>query len=244
LAHPTLLLTATPKEMRAALDGLPGVPRIRTGQAVEWRWQGRSWLLLATGIGPVNAAWCLGRVLGQGRSFQGALNLGIAGSFDLNRFPLGRQVIIKEEIWPEFGLRTEQGLEVKGLGYAHGKVAGRLIWDRIQLDPDDGAEKMGLTLPEGLARGSSLSVSGATGWIAEAERLCRTYSADVENMEGFALAWGCLQEGLPFVEVRSVSNKVGSRSNEDWDFAGAFAALGQAFRRLQQQEIKGAAADT
>ena len=231
--------------MRAALHGLPGVPRVTIGQGAAWRWQGRSWLLLATGIGPINAAWCLGRTLGENRRLRGVLNLGIAGSFHLDLFPPGTQVIVEEEIWPEFGLRTEKGLEAKGLGYAHGKVNGRLVWDRLRLDPEEGAGQMGLAVPRSWPRVSSLSVSGATGWLAEAERLCRTYGADVENMEGFALAWACLQEGLPFLEVRTISNQVGSRSKEDWDFPRAFAALGRAFRRLHPgQGTKGDATDT
>ncbi len=218
--------------MRAVLFGLPDVPRIKTGRPQQWQWDGKRWILLACGIGPVNAAWSLGRLLGGERRVQGVLNLGIAGSFAPQSHPLGSRVVVAEEIWPEFGLRTEQGVDPAGLGYAHGKVYGRLVWDRLALSPEQHAAKMGLQLPEDWDRVLSLSVSGATGCASEAKRLYRSYGADVENMEGFALAWGCFQARVPFLQVRGISNRVGSRRKEDWDVKAAFQALQQAWLRL------------
>jgi futalosine hydrolase len=78
----------------------------------------------------------------------------------------------------------------------------------------------------------SLTVAGATGDAEQAELHRRRYSPDVENMEGFALAWPCLKHGVPFVEVRSVSNAVGSRETEDWDARGALGQLSTAVSAL------------
>ena len=44
-------------------------------------------------------------------------------------------------------------------------------------------------------------------------------------MEGFAVAYACAREGIPCVEARSVSNKVGPRANDEKDFPGALRAL-------------------
>jgi futalosine hydrolase len=51
-------------------------------------------------------------------------------------------------------------------------------------------------------------------------------------MEGFALAYGCAVAGVPFVELRAVSNAVGARPPVAWDLPGALSALGQATHRL------------
>ncbi len=51
-------------------------------------------------------------------------------------------------------------------------------------------------------------------------------------MEGFAAAYAAMQAGLPFLEVRTVSNMVGSRDSEDWDIKGALKALGTAANGL------------
>jgi futalosine hydrolase len=53
-------------------------------------------------------------------------------------------------------------------------------------------------------------------------------------MEGFALAWPCLKYGIPFAEVRCVSNVVGSRQKEDWDIRGALGELGTVMDRLRE----------
>ena len=44
-------------------------------------------------------------------------------------------------------------------------------------------------------------------------------------MEGFGLAYPVMRQGLPFLEVRTISNVVGSREAEDWNLKGAFKQL-------------------
>jgi len=51
-------------------------------------------------------------------------------------------------------------------------------------------------------------------------------------MEGFALGLVAAKSGIPFLEIRSVSNAVGSRQKKDWDFPAAFRALKEAGHRL------------
>ena len=45
----------------------------------------------------------------------------------------------------------------------------------------------------------SLTVAGVTASRERAEQLCRSYGADLENMEGFAVAYACAWAGLPCV---------------------------------------------
>ena len=78
----------------------------------------------------------------------------------------------------------------------------------------------------------SLTVSGVTADPERAGLLRARHQAGLENMEGFALAYGCAVAGVPFVELRAVSNAVGVRPPESWDLPGALVALGQATQRL------------
>ncbi|NCC24309.1 MAG: futalosine hydrolase [Deltaproteobacteria bacterium] len=171
---------------------------------------------LITGIGPVNAAAGLAAFLAVNPSVCGVVNLGVAGTFSTVRAALGKTVVVEHEIWPEFGLYTDSGLDPEALGFALAQIDGRPVWDRLDLDPDRAARDMGLALDPEWKRGPSLTVAGVTGTPERARHLSKLYDALLENMEGFALALVCAGRRIPFLEIRTVSNLVGSRRPEDW----------------------------
>ena len=226
------IVTATNRELRAAVDGAPG---ISSPEPVPWRWRGIDIYLVNCGMGPVNAALSLGRLLEYGSELGGIINLGIAGSFDREALPLYQTVVVREEIWPEFGLRTADGVDPAGLKYGHGTLGGKTVRDRLQLDPESALARMGIPTSLPWRQGRSLTVAGASGDPEQAEWFRRRYSPDLENMEGFALAWACLKYGIPFLEVRCVSNAVGARDRKDWDIRGAMAGLGPVMDALRDR---------
>jgi len=158
------------------------------------------------------------------------LNLGVAGSFDLSRHPLGSAWLVEEEIWPEYGLLASgwTSADAGALGFPLGRVGERRIWDRVAWDAEANLADMGLgaTLAgDPLGRLKSLTVSGVSADAERATALHSRHPAGLENMEGFALAYGCAVAGVPFAEVRTVSNAVGSRPPRDWDLPAALHAL-------------------
>ncbi len=227
-----VLATATRMEMDAVLAGI----RSRTASPNEGTWLqqehgGRRLCLLVTGIGPVNAALSLGRLIGTQPGLNGVCNLGVAGSFDLERFPLESAAVSSQEIWPEFGLRTDSDVQAAGLKLAQAPAGLRgqegPVFDRLRLNPLTDASAMGIQLPEACPTAVSLSVAGVTASAGLAQKFRSCYQADLENMEGFALAFAAFSNDLPFVEVRSVSNRVGSRSKEDWRLKQALKKLSE-----------------
>ncbi|MFP5257993.1 MAG: futalosine hydrolase, partial [Acidobacteriota bacterium] len=94
------------------------------------------------------------------------------------------------------------------------------------------ARELGLTLPEGVVAGPCLTVAGVSATPERAAALAGQYRALAESMEGFAVALAGAAAGLPGLELRAVSNRVGSRPPADWDLPGALAALGRAAARL------------
>ena len=56
----------------------------------------------------------------------------------------------------------------------------------------------------------------------------RCPEADVESMEGAAFFEVCLEAGIPFAEIRSVSNTVGEADRSRWDIPLALAKLHEA----------------
>jgi futalosine hydrolase len=234
IKKPLVLVTATAKEMRSFLPSSGDLDLPAEGNYCTWQYKQREYVLLVTGIGPINAALALGRLLGSGLELSGVLNVGIAGTYSTASYPLASKVLVGREIWPEFGLWTAQGLDCKALGWAMGKTEQGAVWDRIELEPQSNCPYLGLSVPTGTPETISLSVGGVTGFEERRQLLQGMYLADIENMEGFALAWACLRQNIPFVEVRSISNLVGSREKKDWDLNGALGALKDIFQWLGQ----------
>jgi len=230
--QPIALVTATRKEMQAVLGGRVQGLALKVNNPEKFMWGSRPLTLLITGIGPVNAALALGHLLGGKPGLAGVLNVGIAGGFQPEKIPLGGVVRVQTEIWPEFGLHTAEGLDPQGLGLGHGRVQGRVIWDRLDLHPLKQAYQMGLELCSSWPLVKSVSVAGVSGSPDRAAELQAKTRAEVENMEGFALAWACTLQDVPFVQIRTISNRVGSRSNKEWNMGLALCSLRQATKRL------------
>lgn len=227
-----IVATATAKEMQSAFGFAADAPKLEHGETGEFELNGRQLLLAVTGVGLVNSAMAIGRLLGR-PGVSGVVNLGIAGAYDIEEFPLGSACYAWQETWPEYGLLDEDGrADPKAIGFSQGHINGQPVWNRVKLNPVNDAKAMQIPLPEKCGRASSISVSSVTGTADRAGWLKTAYNADIENMEGFALAFAAMQKGLPFLEVRTISNLVGSRYIEDWDLKGAFKGLGDAAKCL------------
>lgn len=223
------LVFATAKECAAALPALRDLPK--PGCSAAATLHGRACRVLITGVGPVSAGIALGRMLGAHPDTRGVVNAGLGGSLDLAALPLGAPCAASAEIFPEYGLFTPNGLSPQGLGFAQWE--GGDVYDRLPLSPHDAAAAMGLTLPQAWPLAPIVSVAGVSGTPERAATIQARYpDAKVENMEGFACALACAQVGVPFLELRTVSNAVGSRAAADWDIPGAFAALAAALETL------------
>ncbi len=226
---PLLLTTATRKELDAAVPELAG-EYVPEHMAVPMDIGGRPWLACVTGVGPINAAIAMGQALARHPDISGVLNMGLAGTFDPGAAPLGATVLITEEIWPEYGLADDAGVDAEGLGFPLWEEGSRRVWDRLPLSATPQA--LGLAVFPDMIRGASLSVAGVTNSPERAERLRRQYHALTENMEGFAVALACARQNVPLLEVRTISNRVGSRVPADRNFGAALAQLETAFAAL------------
>ena len=79
---------------------------------------------------------------------------------------------------------------------------------------------------------AGLTVNTAHGHEPSIASLLDRERADVESMEGAAFMYACLVAGVPFVEVRAVSNRVERRNRAAWDLKGAIDALGRVSLQL------------
>ncbi len=181
---------------------------------------------LICGVGPLNAAIHLERFLASDSRVQAVLNVGIAGSYDLDQLPLGSVVEAGMEIWPEYGVLTDPFFaDPRQLGFPLSGSGSDAVWNRIELDPDHFREKAGLPAVPCPCRGISITVAGVSSSPERPQALKSRFQADIENMEGFALAYCCHLRSIPFAEIRTISNLAGSRDKSDWDFRAAFSSL-------------------
>ena len=188
-------------------------------------------LCCTTGVGPVNAALAMGLVLAraaaEGTPVTTVLNSGLAGAFDLARHPLLALCHVREEIWPEYGLHDGHSVTAEAFGFPQWQPPqGPAVRDRIALNDLAALAACGAN-PHGtdFLPSTSLTVAGVSASFARAADLRARYGAGLENMEGFAVAYACARMGIACVGIRSVSNKVGPRAQDEKDFPGALAAL-------------------
>jgi futalosine hydrolase len=203
------------------------MPELREGEATRLCPRGRELLLLVTGVGPLNAAYALGRVLGA-YEIAGVCNLGIAGSCVPERLGLGAVAVASAEVFPDYGVDVGGVVDARAVGLAQARDGGRGVWDRLDLLPREAAGAMGLDVSE-LAEAVFLTSGRVSGDRERARELHTLHGAELENMEGFALALGCLRAGVPFLELRTVSNPAGERDKACWDFRLALDTLDAAW---------------
>ena len=142
------------------------------------------------------------------------INAGIAGGFR-ERCTVGDAVVCAREDYVELGLED---------GTAFPLPDGQQLVRTVEADA-------GLLRPflEGLVPvivGRGVTSAIVTSTTARALVLAHRFRADVESMEGFAVLRAAALAGVPAIEIRGVSNLVGERASNGWDFrAGANAAV-------------------
>ena len=158
------------------------------------------------------------------------LNVGVAGSMDLQRAPLRSLWRVEEEIWPEYGLHDGTAVDGPSFGFPQWEGPHGPVFDRLPLAAP-------AQLPAclhglcSLPAATSLSVAGVSASRQRVGQLRQAHpGALLENMEGFAVALACARQGIACVEVRSVSNRVGPRAPHETDFPGAMRRLADIWR--------------
>ncbi|WP_422772945.1 futalosine hydrolase [Plantactinospora sp. WMMC1484] len=208
-----LVVTAVPAEAEAVRAGLVG-----DGVTVA-----------PVGVGPAAAAAGTARLIAlaeaAGRSYRGVLSVGIGGGFP-GRVAVGGTVVATRSIAADLGAESPGGfLPLDELGF--GVTA--LPADPALLDV------LRAGLPQAVT-GAVLTLSTVTGTAATSTGLlARHPDAVAEAMEGYGVATAAADAGLPFAELRTISNPIGPRDRSAWQIGAAFAALTAAFGLVGQQ---------
>lgn len=203
-----LLISATGFEIAPAMSILG---------ASNGHYQGNRVTVLQGGVGLLSTAYHLTRQIHQSRP-DFVLQAGIAGSFDSNR-PLAEAVLVKEETVADLGVvennRFQSVFDLKlidaqAFPFNNGKLVNPDMsrWDFLHLK-----------------QVTAISVNEITTDAERIKEWKKKYQAETESMEGAALHYICLQEKIPFLQLRTISNVIGERDKSKWQMKEAIRVL-------------------
>lgn len=171
---------------------------------------GRALTLLETGVGPVNAAFALTRLLATGALPCAVIVCGVGGAYPGSGLAPGDVACATTETYGDLGAESADGfLDMAALGFPVGPLT-------LDLFPSE-------------TKAGFVTCATCTGTDARAAEIVRRTGGAVESMEGAAIVQVARRMGVPVGEVRGISNIAGARDRASWRLdeaaANARAAL-------------------
>ena len=202
-----LLTAATPFELQPTIDYLADTPARVSRLTIT---------PLVTGVGSLATTWSLMRQIGRQRP-QLIIQAGIAGCFTGRK--AGEVVAVQKETLADLGVWEDQTFKT--------------LFDLRLAAPDSPPftngqlinpyqELLNLTSLDPVP---AITINEITTDPARIKWYQQNTDAVVESMEGGGLHYTCLQENIPFVQLRAISNDIGVRDKTKWDIRSAITNL-------------------
>lgn len=172
--------------------------------------------ILITGVGVPATIYHLQKRIQQ-FEYDFIIQAGIAGSFSDN-YALGKAVMVKADCFADIGMvEKEIFTPIFNTEFADKNEfpfkKGWLINDHTVL------------LKTGLDAVKAITVNQVSDSELQKKHFTNAYHADIETMEGAALHYVCLQENIPFAQIRALSNYIGERDKSKWKIPEAIENL-------------------
>jgi futalosine hydrolase len=184
--------------------------------------------IVTLGVGKTAAAMHLTGLLRSAPDTRAVLLFGVAGAFpDRHRStpaPVrrGGLCLVGSERFGDEGVETPEGFQdLQSL-----KLGDCGPFPASPRMAQQAAAMLGVPIVRGV------TVSTCSGTENASKRMGKRSGADIETMEGAAVAYVCRQFELPLLHVRAISNWTGDRARGDWNLGIAIDAVQQAVRRL------------
>jgi futalosine hydrolase len=204
-----LLTAATPDEIELFINTYPNVD------------------ILITGVGTPATIYHLQKRLHQA-DYDFVVQAGIAGAFS-NDISLGETVLIKQDTFGDLGAEEKRVFTpffTSGLINAHQfPFADSWLINKSE----------GLLKNSKLKWAKAITINKVSDSFLQKLQLMDAFDPQIESMEGAALHYVCLQEEIPFVQIRTVSNYVGERDKSKWKMKEAIENLNTELTKLIKQ---------
>ena len=203
-----LLIAATPNEIELFINKYSNVD------------------ILVTGVGAPATIYHLQKRLQQ-IDYDFVVQAGIAGSFSTD-IALGETVVVKQDTFGDLGAEEKR---VFTPYFTSGLINGH------EFPFANGWLMNPTTLPKNmeLRAVKAVTVNKVSDSFLQKVQLIDAFGAQVETMEGAALHYVCLQEEIPFLQIRSISNYVGERDKSKWSIKESFENLNETLVTLIRQ---------
>ncbi len=222
------LIVAVPLEGNRIVRRLRGRPLKSSGSLI-WhigRLGGAEIAFVVSGVGKTNAAHAA-TVLIQNYSPSLVVNFGIGGAYPSSELEPGDIAVASREVYADEGVLLKSGFQtLQYIDMPILNIGRRRYFNEFPLDTGLVEQMMDAATAAGFRarEGTFATVSTCTGTRERAEEISKRFGAICENMEGAAVAHSCLIYGIPFVEVRGVSNIAEERDTSKWEIREASAS--------------------
>jgi futalosine hydrolase len=179
--------------------------------------------VLITGVGVPSTIYHLQKRIHQ-VDYDLIIQAGIAGSFDRDTL-LGSVVLVSQDCFADLGIEEKEN---------YTPVFNTQFADKNEfpftkgwlMNVDDNLKY------SDLPKSKAITVNKVSDSELQKQQFVKTFNADIETMEGAALHYVCLQEQVPFLQIRSISNLIGERDKTKWKMKEAIENLNKQLTTL------------
>jgi futalosine hydrolase len=179
--------------------------------------------VLITGVGVPSVLYLLQKRMQQ-IDYDLIIQAGIAGAFR-HDMQLGQTLLVKQDCFADLGIEEKENYTpIFETGFADKNEPpfenGWLI------NRTDHLHTAALPLVK------AITVNKVSDSDLQKQQFIKQFNADIETMEGAALHYICLQENIPFIQLRSISNYIGERDKTKWKIKEAIENLNSELLKL------------
>ena len=216
-----LLVTATETEA----DALKRIPGVRvTAEGLSY---GNCEIIpLITGVGSIATSWAMTKWLSANPKPDLAINAGIAGSYR-SEIKIGDVVVPVSDCFADAGIESGEGFRT--LAEAGFEDPDRFPYKAGKITADNKYITLAL---KHLKPVLAITVNSSTGSQLTIDKLLKKFNPDIETMEGATFFYICTGENLPFLALRSVSNRVEPRNKDNWNIPLALDHLSEKLKEF------------
>ena len=179
--------------------------------------------ILITGVGVPSTMYHLQKKLPE-KAWDLVIQAGIAGSFNYD-LGLGEVVLVKQDTFADIGMEEKENfMTIFQAGFA--EKDSYPFSDGWLINPNPLFSRSLLPAVKGI------TVNKVSDSMVQKLQSINNFAPEIESMEGAALHYVCLQERVPFIQIRSISNCIGERDKSKWKLKEAIENLNLALSKL------------
>ena len=182
--------------------------------------------ILITGVGTPATIYNLQKRLHK-VDYDLVIQAGIAGAFS-TALNLGETVLVKQDTFGDIGAEENN---------IFNSFIGSSLINAQEFPYANGwlINASGIPKSSTLKSVKGITVNKVSDSILQKQQLINVFDPQIETMEGAALHYVCLQEEIPFLQIRTISNYVGIRDKKQWKIREAFENLNEELIKLIDQ---------